>query len=907
LHPPASFKTHNLPSPIALATFSSAGLKVGVWDTVDGSLLWAEKLLPVKRSTAHSELAVLRDTTSETVDVAVLHDDTVELRQGGTGRMKWTWRGDSGVQLLRLATDPADAGRLFVVSSASGSVVVHTLDTKTGEKLSSSTEVASAAPKPEAVMVSGLMVVWVDNSSCKLIAHNAVSQKSASLSVKKVTGLACGSVVTSAQLDGALVVKSPDGQTALVNVDASLGMTVQHTYAAGAIIAGARDRDGSNLVMSLLVAEAEASISLVTVGEKSPADLPPSADISLKANGAAVAMFLSAYARKDGGVGTRALVVCQDHSLALVKDGVVVWRREEALASISQVEFVDLPSTATSSGSGESVDLVQQFTSLLMPKRAGHASEGYVDDYTVVKSRQGGLYTDKFGVRKLAIVMTGANKIIALNTETSQIVWMRFFFNESQEDGALKKLFVTRRGSNPECTVLAADTSSPDKLSTSLCSFNGLTGEEISTQALPFTSRHAFLLPDTDSEHRRTLLILDSSRLPHVFPDTPETNAFLAARASTLHWFEVVRSTNALEGFRVIKTGDGYTSEGTWRMVLPESERIDEVKVRSTEDSVFSPIHVTGTHDMLIKYLNPNLVAVSTVSSAAPFFKNSARTVTGGKESSVHLYCIDTVTGRVVYHVAHPHSAGPTNVALSENWLVHTYWSVKELRTELSVLELWEDTEQQDSVTDLMKVQLGLSTAKNINPHVKRKHFRSGKESGGKYFSSYEKHKDIMKEEQSFVFPSEVKALGVTSSEMGITSKNLIVATAKDEVVFVPRNFFNARRPMKAPSQEEMEEGLMQYSPMIPDVPTNYLSYNKTIAGLRAIKAVPAGGLESTSLVMVYGIDLFFALNAPSKTFDVLSEDFDKGLLFMTIAGLSVATFLASYASKRKDLEFMWR
>jgi len=47
--------------------------------------------------------------------------------------------------------------------------------------------------------------------------------------------------------------------------------------------------------------------------------------------------------------------------------------------------------------------------------------------------------------------------------------------------------------------------------------------------------------------------------------------------------------------------------------------------------------------------------------------------------------------------------------------------------------------------------------------------------------------------------------------------------------------------------------------------------------------------LESTSVVFAYGLDLFLTRVAPSGTFDVLSEDFNKVQLVLTIVGLEVA------------------
>lgn len=50
--------------------------------------------------------------------------------------------------------------------------------------------------------------------------------------------------------------------------------------------------------------------------------------------------------------------------------------------------------------------------------------------------------------------------------------------------------------------------------------------------------------------------------------------------------------------------------------------------------------------------------------------------------------------------------------------------------------------------------------------------------------------------------------------------------------------------------------------------------------------------LESTSLVLAYGLDLWFTREAPSKTFDVLSEDFSKGTLLATILGLILSILI---------------
>ena len=77
------------------------------------------------------------------------------------------------------------------------------------------------------------------------------------------------------------------------------------------------------------------------------------------------------------------------------------------------------------------------------------------------------------------------------------------------------------------------------------------------------------------------------------------------------------------------------------------------------------------------------------------------------------------------------------------------------------------------------------------------------------------------------------------------------------------------------------------------------------VAKTRRIITSPAL-LESTSLVFAYGLDLFFTRVAPSNTFDVLSESFNKAQLVVTIAGLAFAIVVVKPIVARKRLRERW-
>ena len=64
--------------------------------------------------------------------------------------------------------------------------------------------------------------------------------------------------------------------------------------------------------------------------------------------------------------------------------------------------------------------------------------------------------------------------------------------------------------------------------------------------------------------------------------------------------------------------------------------------------------------------------------------------------------------------------------------------------------------------------------------------------------------------------------------------------------------------------------------------------------------------LESTSLVFAYGLDLFFTRVAPSSTFDVLSENFNKAQLVLTVGGLVIAIMVTKPMVAKKRLKERW-
>ena len=105
------------------------------------------------------------------------------------------------------------------------------------------------------------------------------------------------------------------------------------------------------------------------------------------------------------------------------------------------------------------------------------------------------------------------------------------------------------------------------------------------------------------------------------------------------------------------------------------------------------------------------------------------------------------------------------------------------------------------------------------------------------------------------------------------------MATDKNSIQTFPRLFLNPRRPKLgagAKPTTEMQEGmLIPYDPIMPDDPKRVVSHVYDVAGVKDIISSPSL-LESTTIAFAYGLDLFVTRVAPSRTFDVLSPNFNK-------------------------------
>lgn len=106
--------------------------------------------------------------------------------------------------------------------------------------------------------------------------------------------------------------------------------------------------------------------------------------------------------------------------------------------------------------------------------------------------------------------------------------------------------------------------------------------------------------------------------------------------------------------------------------------------------------------------------------------------------------------------------------------------------------------------------------------------------------------------------------------------------------------------------EKQREEGIIPYIPELPLQHESFLNYNQTVANIKGIYSAPSG-LESTSLVLVYGLDLFVTRVSPSKTFDLLKEDFDYFLISIVLVALTSASYMVKHLAAKKAIKAAWK
>lgn len=590
------------------------------------------------------------------------------------------------------------------------------------------------------------------------------------------------------------------------------------------------------------------------------------------------------------------MVTTTDERIMLISsEGMVHWTREESLSSIVTAHMVDLPLSELDSSIeqafGPSANMITQFMSriswqvtqvqLVMVNwmnelnelfaanlRSGSQSAQAELEYsTIEKDGLEGKTRDYFGLNKIIVTLTRTGKVFGLESSTGQIFWSFFDDDISDLDNQGISIHILRTSNHfpyPPLAVIVTKTGL-------LLSFNPITGEVIEKAWINEPLKQILLMSHFDDTHQKALILLTDSDKVHVYPKS-SCSTFLEHKDK--YYMSVgYPSTGIITGYRfdnVIKDGDLATN--IWSLNIPVHEQCADcnpmtITFKRHNEHVHSLGRVLGDRNVLYKYLNPNVAVVVVEGSDT----QATNPVTNAPMSAhlFDLHLVDAVSGRLLYSIQHKRSKGPVNVIHSENSVIYSYFNEKARRTEISALDLYEGFSQ----------------------------------SNGTAFSSLDLRTPIV-EHSTFIFPTGLRTMVDTVSEKGITNKHILIAISSGGLLELPKAFLDPRRPI-TPTAEHREEGLIPYMPELPVLSEGLINYNKLVQLVRGIEVSPAG-LESTCLVFVYGLDTFYTRVTPSKTFDILKDDFDHLLIIGVLILLICLAYITKYFSQRKILKSAW-
>ncbi|KAF5924712.1 hypothetical protein HPG69_004584 [Diceros bicornis minor] len=469
------------------------------------------------------------------------------------------------------------------------------------------------------------------------------------------------------------------------------------------------------------------------------------------------------------------------------------------------------------------------------------------------------LARDEFNLQKMMVMVTASGKLFGIESSSGTILWKQYL--PSVKPDSSFKLMVQRTTAHfphpPQCTLLVKD---KETGMSSLYVFNPIFGKwsQVAPPVLKRPILQSLLLPVMDQDYAKVLLLIDDEYKVTAFPATRNVLRQLHELAPSIFFYLVDAEQGRLCGYRLRKD---LTTELSWELTVPaEVQRIVQVKGKRSSEHVHSQGRVMGDRSVLYKSLNPNLLAVVTESTDV----HHERTFIG-------IFLVDGVTGRIIHSSVQRKAKGPVHIVHSENWVVYQYWNTKARRNEFTVLELYEGTEQYNATA----------------------------------FSSLDRPQLPQVLQQSYIFPSSISAMEATITERGITSRHLLIGLPSGAILSLPKALLDPRRP-EIPTEQSREENLIPYSPDVQIHAERFINYNQTVSRMRGIYTAPSG-LESTCLVVAYGLDIYQTRVYPSKQFDVLKDDYDYVLISSVLFGLVFATMITKRLAQVKLLNRAWR
>jgi hypothetical protein len=331
------------------------------------------------------------------------------------------------------------------------------------------------------------------------------------------------------------------------------------------------------------------------------------------------------------------------------------------------------------------------------------------------------------------------------------------------------------------------------------------------------------VLPIYGTAHscRQASLLFHEDHSFTVVPDDKEVRdvieQHMSATTNGLFTHVIDKQQSKLEAFQVSKTPEGSFSAKRVGQTTFSGEKVVSVTYPVRDEVVQSMSTVLGDDSLLLKYINPHMAVIITMSEKEPTEASQLASALTKKQGNakkrkpagvgvgagageaaaditvehelpnMFVNVVDTVSGRVLHRASHVQvdSKSPVSALISENWILYTFINQKTRRTELGVLTLHE----------------GMIDSKGLTLFTSPEQTTS--------FSSFDarESKPVVLA-KTYTYPKAVTALGATSTRGGISSRRILIASVDGKVTAIDRKLLETRRPMGEVKPAEKIEGL---------------------------------------------------------------------------------------------------
>lgn len=843
------------------------GSAVHAWEAVSGRNVWWRDFAGEVK-----DLEVMEVTEKGRKDVLALYNEdgstTLRRLNSADGTVVWEFKETSKDLPLQVSTN---VEKVFVISLhgnlLSYSLKVTILDTLTGKRLDEiSIGTKGDVNGEKDVMFVGAnsaapIVAWADDSLTKLRVNVLGTRSTQEFPLVADT--------TSVEIHAPHLAQSQPHFLVLSRTKVGTKAEIFHVDLKSNAIKRAHElphlsgpgavstsSDGANVYFTRIT---ESEMTLVASGSHG---VLARWDVKTGNYKAGAVHAVSEVIKKPGDeFAVRSAVVTDADDWVLLQNGNMGWSRPEGLSAGVAAAWAEIP---------ESEDLVKTLEAEAHDNPLSayiHRVTRHFDDLQYLpgflssiperllssiigteSAKKSTLSRDTFGFNKIIVLATRRGRLYGLNAgDHGKMIWTHKAFDLAPGeildvkgiDVDDTKGLVTVRGSTGDYIVAKTDTG---KI----------------TESSAVGSRPAVLSTvKVDTPSGKFLLSVGADGKIGEIP------AGLAPKQTIV----VHAASNELRGLKFVVDGTQAHEETVWTFSAPGSQRIVDIATRSSHDPVASIGRVLGDRTVKYKYLNPNTAVVATVDDAA---------------STLTTYLLDTVSGQILYATTQEgvDTSKPADCAISENWFVCSFFGQYELRDnaaqslkgyQLVVSDLYESDRANDRGP--LGESANFSSLKPIDNPT------------GPALPSVVS--------QTFIVAAPVSALTVTETRQGIATRQLLAYLPETHAIYgIPRHVLEPRRVVgRDPTAQEAEEGLMKYNPAIEVDPKFVITHERDVLGVRHIVAAPAV-VESTSLVLAYGVDVFGTRVAPSFVFDILGRGFNKVSLLGTVVALTAGVMV---------------